>query len=175
MPGPTRYLLDSDVLITAKNLHYNPRFCGMFWSWISHAHKGQKVFSIDKVRDELLVGDVDDELYGWAKDPDLSDFFLSSSGCASHWGRLAAWANLPKNAFKEVAKAKFLDVDSADAWLIAFAAHNKDCVIVTNEVSSPFSKASIKLPDAAAHLGVTTINLFQLLNRHSSHNFTFSV
>jgi hypothetical protein len=135
----------------------------------------QKLFSIDKVRDELLVGDVNDELHGWAKEPVLSDFFLSSSGCAGQWRRLATWANLPKNGFKEVAKAKFLEIDSADAWLIAYAAEHKDCVIVTNEVSSPFSKASIKLPDAAAHLGVATINLFQLLHRHSSHNFSFKV
>jgi hypothetical protein len=174
MSGPIRYLLDSDVLITAKNLHYNPRFCGLFWSWISHAHKANHLFSLDKVKDELLVGNEEDELHSWAKDPQLLGFFLSSVGCASHWGKLATWANLPKNSFKEVAKAKFLDIDSADAWLIAYAAEHKDCVIVTNEVSSPFSKASIKLPDAAAHLGVKTINLFQLLNRHSAENFKFN-
>ncbi|RXZ36639.1 DUF4411 family protein [Oxalobacteraceae bacterium CAVE-383] len=175
MPKTDRYLLDSDVLITAKNLHYNPKFCGMFWSWVSQAHKSGNIFSIDKVREELLVGDVKDPLHKWAKDPALNKFFLSSQECTAHWTKLANWANLPEKSFKEVAKVKFLDVDSADAWLIAYAVEHQDCVIVTNEVSSPFSKVSIKLPDAAKHMGVKTTTLFSLLERHSADNFTFQL
>jgi len=173
MPKTVCYLLDSDVLITAKNLYYNPQYCGMFWSWISQAHNAGNVFSIEKVREELLVGAENDVLHGWARDPALNKFFLNSSQCTAHWARLANWVNLPEKSFKETAKAKFLDIDSADAWLIAYAVEHKDCVIVTNEVSSPFSKGSIKLPDAAAYMGVQTTTLFNLLGRHASSNFTF--
>ncbi|MFZ6641308.1 DUF4411 family protein [Undibacterium sp. TC4M20W] len=170
----TRYLLDSDVLISAKNLHYNPKFCGVFWSWINEAHNAGNLFSVDKVKNELLSGGDKDVLYEWATRTNLSSFFLKTNQCAKQWGALSAWAHSPAKAFKEVAKAKFLDIESADAWLIAYAAEHKDCVIVTNEVSAPFSKSSIKLPDAAAHLGVKTTTIFDLLCRHSGSNFIFS-
>ena len=62
-----RYLFDSDVLINAKNFHYNPKFCPEFWDWIVAGHNAGLLFSIDKVRDELLNGKKDDPLYGWAK------------------------------------------------------------------------------------------------------------
>lgn len=174
MPKPIRYLLDSDVLIAAKNLHYNPKFCGLFWAWINAAHNAERVYSIDKVKHELLAGGKEDVLYNWANNASLSNFFLKTNQSGSQWSKLVTWANSADKSFKPAARAKFLDIDSADAWLIAYAAQHNDFVIVTNEVSSPFSKASIKLPDAAAHLGVRTTTVFELLGLHSQQNFTFT-
>ena len=54
------YLLDANVFIQAKNLHYSFDFCPAFWEWIDTEHAKGKVFSIEKVRDELIGGD--DEL-----------------------------------------------------------------------------------------------------------------
>jgi hypothetical protein len=174
MPSNVRYLLDSDVLITAKNLHYNPQFCDAFWSWIVDAHKAESVFSIDKVKDELLAGGETDVLYSWAQRPDLAEFFLPSSPGIANWGKLATWAASPTKGFKPAAQAKFLDVNSADAWLIAFAAYAGQYVIVTNEQPAPESKKSIKLPDAAAVLGVKTTTLFDVLRAHSGANFKYA-
>lgn len=169
MPSSTRYLIDSDVLISAKNLHYQPGFCEAFWTWIVAAHKAGLVFSIDKVRDELLAGDDDDPLYEWAQKPELETFFLASEPGAQKWRELAKWA--VECGFLTAAIEKFLSARSADAWLIAFAAAGGNFVIVTNEVSAPQSKRSVKLPDAAAAIGVKTISLFELLQLFAHKTF----
>lgn len=59
------YLLDTNVFVTAKNLHYDFDFCPAFWDWLILKNKEQKVFSIEKVRDEINKGE--DELSGWTK------------------------------------------------------------------------------------------------------------
>lgn len=173
MKSSVRFLLDSDVLITAKNLHYNPNFCTNFWMWVAHGFQHGTVYSIDKVRDELLNGKEDDPLRGWASQPALDGFFLNSVPSAPKWQKLATWAIEHVPPFQAAAQDKFLDVKSADAWLIAFAAHNPGYVIVTNEQPAPESRKSIKLPDAAAAVGVSTMSLFDLLSQHAIGDFAF--
>ncbi len=56
----TTYLLDSNVFIQAKNLHYGFDFCPAFWDWLVEQNRADKVASIEKVADELQAGD--DEL-----------------------------------------------------------------------------------------------------------------
>lgn len=50
------YLLDSDVFIQAKNLHYGFDICPGFWDWIDMQRQFGTVVSIEKVRDELIGG-----------------------------------------------------------------------------------------------------------------------
>ncbi|CAE6856281.1 DUF4411 family protein [Paraburkholderia domus] len=173
MQSSARYLLDSDVLITAKNLHYNPNFCTNFWTWVGQGFQHGTVFSIDKVRDELLNGKTDDPLYEWASHFDQGGFFLNSLPSVAKWQQLANWAVSRVPAFQAAAQDKFLDVKSADAWLIAFAAHHPGYVIVTNEQSAPESRKAIKLPDAASAVGVVTMSLFDVLSRHAFGDFSF--
>jgi Domain of unknown function (DUF4411) len=52
------YLLDANVFIQAKNLHYGFDFCPAFWDWVEAANRSQSVFSIEKVGDELLSGPI---------------------------------------------------------------------------------------------------------------------
>ena len=40
------YLLDTDVFIQAKNLHYGFDFCPAFWEWIEAEHATGTLFSI---------------------------------------------------------------------------------------------------------------------------------
>ncbi len=47
------YLLDSNVLITAKRVHYGLDFCPGFWDWIVAQHEAGQVYSIERVFDEL--------------------------------------------------------------------------------------------------------------------------
>ena len=42
-----RYLLDSDVFIQAKNLHYGFDFCPAFWEWLVQKHASGVIFSIE--------------------------------------------------------------------------------------------------------------------------------
>jgi hypothetical protein len=45
------YLLDADVFIRAKNLHYGLDFCPAFWDWLmSEVRISQARYAIDLVR-----------------------------------------------------------------------------------------------------------------------------
>lgn len=168
-----RYLLDSDVLVVSTRIHYHPGFCAAFWDWVDFGFNSGHFYSVDKVKDELVAGDEEDALYQWCKRPALKNFFLPTKGTTSKWGDIANWAQQRKPEYLDGAKAKFLNVKSADAWLIAYAATNPGFTIVTNERGEPNSRRDIKLPDAAAAQGVRTMPLSQLLRTHAHNNFTF--
>lgn len=51
------YLLDANVLIQAKNLHYGLDFCPAFWEWLVVNNGKKRVFSIEKVGKEIDTGD----------------------------------------------------------------------------------------------------------------------
>ena len=70
------YLVDSDVLITAKNLYYAFDICPGFWESLLYHHRENQVFSIELVRKELLAGK--DELSQWVKSKVPKDFFSDS-------------------------------------------------------------------------------------------------
>jgi hypothetical protein len=169
------YLLDTDVLVASNRIHYHPDFCQLFWDWLDTGHGKGQFFSLDKVKDELEGGKDDDLLKQWCKRPQLKSFFQSSKAHASKWQQIANWANTRDPKFTPGALAKFLDIKSADAWLIAYAAANPGWTIVTNEVSAPESRKDVKLPDAATALGVKTIPLSRLLQIHAKNNFTFGI
>ena len=80
------YLLDANDFIQAKNLHYGFDFCPAFWDWIDDANAHSRVFSINRVADELAGGA--DDLTTWAAErpPQL---FLPGVGSSSAPVRLA--------------------------------------------------------------------------------------
>ena len=43
------YLLDANVFIQAKNLHYGLDFCPAFWEWLIAGNQAKRVFSIEKI------------------------------------------------------------------------------------------------------------------------------
>jgi len=61
------YLLDADVFISAKDLHYGFDFCPAFWDWLVQEHGAGKVFSIERVYDQLRAGN--DQLARWWSSP----------------------------------------------------------------------------------------------------------
>lgn len=63
------YLIDSDVLIDAKNHHYGFDLVPGFWAWLERAHRDEVVYTVQQVVDEIMNGD--DELSEWmAAQPD---------------------------------------------------------------------------------------------------------
>ena len=43
------YLLDANVFIQAKNLHYGFDICPAFWDWLDQQHARGLVFSVSQV------------------------------------------------------------------------------------------------------------------------------
>ncbi len=56
----TNCLLDANVFIQAKNLHYGFDFCPAFWDWLAEQNRAGKIMSIEKVAYEPHAGE--DEL-----------------------------------------------------------------------------------------------------------------
>ncbi len=63
----TRYLLDSNVFITAARNYYAFDLVPKFWHYLEECAKAGRIQSIDRVKTELHRGK--DELADWVKGP----------------------------------------------------------------------------------------------------------
>ncbi|MGO9834698.1 MAG: DUF4411 family protein [Polyangiaceae bacterium] len=151
------YLLDANVFIQAKNLHYGLDFCPAFWDWLDVQHAAGAVFSIEKVEDELLA--IADELSTWASGRGATFFLRPDAAVLPALAKVSAWAT--SQSYEPAAVNTFLQV--ADYYLVGHAlAHGH--VVVTHEVPST-SRKRIKIPDACIGLGIKHMTPFELLRR----------
>ncbi len=149
-----KYLLDANIFIQAKNMHYGFDFCPAFWDWIIAKNADGKVYSIDKVYDELQTGA--DELSTWSKDKN-SLFLPTNTEIIPHLATVSNWAN--NNNFEQLAINTFLQV--ADYYLVAHALAN-NYIIVTHEVPANSSK-KIKIPNACLALNIKYMTPYMML------------
>jgi len=154
-------LVDSDVFITAKNLYYSFDLCPGFWKSLLHHHRRGRVFSVDRVRSELLAGHRTEDLVRWVRARVPSGFFLpvNTADVVRTYTNIMVWVQRHPQYF-DVAKAKF--ASGADGWLVAHASVHQ-ATVVTNEQPAPESRREIKLPDVCDRFGVERINLFAML------------
>ena len=161
MSKPSRYLLDADSFIRSKREHYAFDFCPAYWDALLEAFQAYRLLSIEPIRNELLRGR--DALAGWIRNTAPRDFFaaVDDANVQSTYARIVQWAE-GHQQYSRAAKQDF--ANSADPWLVAFAAAHRD-VLVTYEVSQPNSKSLIKLPDAAQQFGVNCIPPYVMLRQ----------
>ena len=154
------YLLDADVFIKAKNLHYGFDSCPAFWEWIAKKHFENKVFSVEKIGDELSAGN--DRLSEWAKKMG-DDFFIKPSGkLFSALQDISKWVDSQQytlsaiNTFKQV----------ADYYLIGHAYANSS-IVVTHE--TPGTKRKVKIPDVCNGMRIKCMTPFQMLRKEKAY------
>ncbi len=157
----TIFLIDSDVLITAKNLYYAFDICPGFWKCLLHHHGQGRAFSVDRVRGEVLAGSRQDDLVRWVEREVPESFFLEvdTEAVTDAYTQIMMWVQQSSNYF-DYAKAKF--ATGADGWLAAYARIH-GATVVTNEQSAPESRREIKLPDVCDHFEVPRSSLFSAL------------
>lgn len=160
------YLLDANVFITAKKLHYGFDFCPGFWDWLEVANETGLVFSVEKVRDEVLVAG--DELSEWARARDDSFFLGWDPSVGRSMSAVTSWAEAQEYTTKAV--ETFLQVADYD---LVVRAHSAAHTIVTHEVASN-SIRKIKVPDACMGLEIECITPFEML-RHEQPRFVLGV
>jgi len=151
------YLLDADVFISAKNLHYGLDFCPAFWDWLVERHAAGQVFSVEKVGDELHA--VADELSEWAAARGPAFFLRPDARTFPSLATVSAWAN--SHGYEPAAVSTFLRV--ADYYLVA-QAHAGHHTVVTHEVPAA-SPHRIKIPDACIGLEIKCMSPFEMLRR----------
>lgn len=160
------YLLDANVFMTAKQLHYGFDFCPAFWDWLVREHKTGKVYSIEKVADEIQAGQ--DDLSTWAAN--LTDSFfqepnqntLAALGSVSQWATNHAFPNGQR--YTPAAVSTFLQV--GDYYLVAQALAGKH-VVVTHEVpANTINK--IKIPNACFALKIKYMTPYEMLRKEKA-------
>ena len=149
------YLLDANVFMAAKNLHYGLDFCPAFWDWLVHKGNTGSVFTIDKVADEIEAGQ--DELSDWAKNHGHALFRRTPPTLAPQFTQVSTWAT--SQHYTPAAINTFLQ--AADFYLLAHALAGNH-VVVTHEVPSN-SPGRIKIPNACVGLGVRFMTPYQML------------
>ena len=160
----TRYLLDTNIFIEAKNRHYRFDFCPAFWEWLIRQHGAGIVFSIEAVYDELKESK--DDLSKWAKQSGPGFFMPPDEKVFEVYkNRVTGWAKTDPN-HKPAASKGFLAV--ADSLLVAHAlAH--DFTVVTYESRAKYAQGQkikrIKIPNACDHFMIDSITPYEMLSR----------
>jgi len=155
------YLIDSDVLITAKNAYYAFDICPGFWDSLLDFHQAESVHSLDRIRQELLAGREEEDLVQWVKNDVPPEFFLSTQApeVVAAYQDIMLWVQRNPQYFDN-AKAKF--ATEADGWLVAYA-EVQAMEVVTNEQPRPDSRNRILLPDVCDQFGVAYHDTFAML------------
>jgi hypothetical protein len=149
------YLLDANVFIQAKNLHYGLDFCPAFWDWLVERNGGRMVFSIEKVGDEIEAGQ--DELSVWATARGPAFFLKPDAPLLGALASVSTWTTV--QGYDPAAVNTFLQV--ADYYLVAHAlAHGH--TVVTHEVPSSSIK-KVKIPNVWIGLGVKCMTPYEML------------
>lgn len=156
------YLLDANVFIQAKNLHYGLDFCPAFWDWLIERNLAGQVFSIERVGDELEA--IADELAEWAIDRGPSFFLKPDASILTALSKVSTWVT--GQSYEPAAVNTFLQV--ADYYIVAHAlAHGH--TVVTHEKSST-SRKKIKIPEPCIGLRIKCVTPFEML-RHERARF----
>ena len=153
----TDYLLDANVFIQAKNLHYGFDFCPAFWDWLVQRNEAGRVASVDKVADELHAGG--DELAAWADERGDAFFLRPDDTVVPALRNVSDWAST--SGYQPAAVATFLQV--ADYWLVAHALAHA-CTVVTHEVPADTVR-KIKIPNVCIGLNLRCVSPYEMLRR----------
>jgi len=159
-----KFLLDANILIEAHKRYYGFDLCPGFWTAMILQHKADRVFSIDRVKEELTPTQKrksHDKLFRWTKQKAPKGFFkkTDAEAIAEQFGKIIQWVeNNPQ--YKIEAKAEFVKV--ADGWLIA-CAKAEGMIVVTDEVYDNNIRKKVKIPNVCQQFGVEYINTFDML------------
>ena len=153
----SKYLLDANVFIQAKNLHYGLDFCPAFWNWLIEQNSSGNVASIEKISDEIQSGA--DELWDWAKQRGEGFFLPADDPVIPALQLVSTWVT--SQQYEPAAVSTFLQV--ADYWLVAHALGHS-CTVVTHEVPSDGVR-KVKIPNVCIGMKIKCINPYEMLRR----------
>lgn len=156
--GISSYVLDANIFIEAHRRYYAQDLCPGFWQCLIHFCSEQRVFSIDRVRDEVLISQ--DKLSEWVKQAPVDLFVSSAEGpVIDSFMEMMNWVQR-NSQFLPEAKEQF--ARTADGWIAAYArVHN--AVLVTHEVFNADSKKRVPIPNVCRQFDVDYRDTFSML------------
>ncbi|MBN1863545.1 MAG: DUF4411 family protein, partial [Victivallales bacterium] len=164
------FILDADVFIAAKNSYYAFAICPGFWDSLIHHQSVRNLFSIDRVKSELLAGRKTEDLVQWVKKKVPSSFFMETGdqAVADAYGQVMLWAQR-NSQYLDQAKAKF--ATEADGWLVAYAMVH-GVTVVTNEQPRPQSRNRIFRTLDPEEISMTPFFIFRVFHSAWSGRYT---
>jgi len=159
MTPPKKYLLDANIFIEAQHRYYPMDVVPGFWDALLEHHENKRVFSIDKIKDE--IANHANDLSRWATKTAPPSLFKGTADkkVVDCFGKLMEWVE-KQAQLTDAAKEQF--ANCADGWLIAYAKIN-GLVVVTHEESRRGAKKSVKIPDICDAFDVESTNTFEML------------
>lgn len=152
-----KYLIDTNCFLSPHKT-FCPIDVGVsFWNKIIELAQRGLICSLDKVRNEM--SEHNDELHNWLKLNLSNDFFHKFDGDlqAEKLRSIIKWASSSERYFDK-AKEKFMRMDKADIYLVAYASVSPDdWTVVSLEAPSPNNRNEIKLPDVCSQFKVRCI------------------
>lgn len=153
------YIIDANVLISAKNQHYGFDFCPGFWHWLEAKKILRQVLSVASVYDELSNGTKVDELRVWAgRNRDF--FYDPDSVVMSIYAEVVQHASDLQRA-SDVERGRFLS--GADPFLIATAKATNSVVVTYEKPANDVNAKKIKIPDICKSFNVDCVQPVAML------------
>lgn len=152
------YLVDANVLITAKNSYYPFDRVPEFWDWLVHQGNQGNIKIPVEIFEELKAGT--DDLADWCKEDQVAEALKFDDDVDVDVLREVIddgyAADLTDDEFEKLGR---------DPFLVAHAKSDPDeMTVVTTEVSKPGRvRANRHLPDVCNDLGVSCCDTFEMM------------
>ena len=150
------YLIDTDIFIAAKNLHYGMDFCPGFWDWLVAANQAGKLLSIEAVLDDL--SDAGDELSDWAKAREEGFFVSATERDLPALGQVTQWIN-DHQVYTGAGKQTFLNC--SDYFVVSQALAGGHTVITHEKPENSIKR--IKIPNVCVAMNIKYMTCWQML------------
>lgn len=160
-----KFLLDANSFITPYQQYYAFDIVPTFWEELSEQANSQRLILLDKVKDEINIGE--DDLSAWLnKQTNFIIYNHVSENIIEKYQEIMQYIQNCGFYTNHAVHTWSLPL-VADPWLVAVAAVNK-YTIITNEVSAGTlsrknQSRNAKIPDVAKEFGVKTGNLFYMM------------
>lgn len=158
------YLLDSNTLITAKNLYYKFNRVPEFWEWLLYQGE-QGVIKVpseiyDEISDPGTPKNKKDNLAIWAESADFKEHLLFVEESDQILVTKIIYGGYTNKPTEDDLKKM-----GHDPFLLSYALQDLESrIIVSDEVSNKAVGANRKIPDVAKDFDIKCINTFQLLD-----------
>lgn len=153
------YLLDANVIITAKDSYYAIDQVPEFWAWLVHQGENGRLKVPREIFDEVSAGpDKEDPFYKWRKSKEtVAALVLDEDVDPTIVQRVL------NKGYGQGLTEDNLETIGRDPFLVAYSLGGEPRSVVTTEVSRPSAqRQNRKLPDVCDQFQVPWINTFKM-------------
>lgn len=159
------YLLDANVIITAKDSYYAIDQVPSFWTWLTHQGSSGILKIPSEIFNEVGSGSDKEPFYKWRKDKLTAESLVLAEAVD-----ITILQKVINDGYASDLTDDQLISIGADPFLVAYAVADSSRTVVTMEVSKPSAKRNHrKLPDVCKQFDVKCITTFQMTRKLGWH------